>query len=300
MDWASQRLSGRKVDWGWGGVGGAAALGCVTGAAGAWLGEVLSGAKGLGSCAANSFTADTLVKMADGTRKRIADVRVGDRVLAADEDSPDSAPRSARVATVITGLGSKKLVDVSVAGGKPITATEGHPFWVPSRHQWVTAGELVAGDWLRTSVGTFVQVTAVAHRSGWERVYNLTVGAEHTYFVLASGNAVLVHNCGGKIRNSGLAGQNHPRTGVPFDEHGFPDFSNWRHPDVPDVRIGLTGDRGRDFARANEAAGLASTPRGYTWHHHQDPGLMQLVETWTHNKTGHTGGFSIWNWLRGS
>ncbi|MEU9744056.1 HNH endonuclease [Micromonospora chersina] len=37
---------------------------------------------------------------------------------------------------------------------------------------------------------------------------------------------------------------------------------------------------------------MKETPEGYTWHHHQDPGLMQLVEEWTHAKTGHTGGFS--------
>ncbi|AGE64234.1 HNH endonuclease [Bacillus subtilis] len=32
------------------------------------------------------------------------------------------------------------------------------------------------------------------------------------------------------------------------------------------------------------------TPDGYTWHHHQDPGRMQLVDQKVHRKTGHTGG----------
>ena len=29
---------------------------------------------------------------------------------------------------------------------------------------------------------------------------------------------------------------------------------------------------------------------GYTWHHHQDTGRMQLVPEWDHSKTGHVGG----------
>lgn len=95
-----------------------------------------------------------------------------------------------------------------------------------------------------------------------------------------------------KLRNGDLAGGVHPKTGVPFDEEGYPDFSNWRHPDVPDVQIELTGDRGKDFAAANAQAGLSETPSGYTWHHHQDPGKMQLIDRTVHAKTGHTGGFS--------
>ncbi|MDH3000469.1 hypothetical protein A1D23_01155 [Chelonobacter oris] len=29
---------------------------------------------------------------------------------------------------------------------------------------------------------------------------------------------------------------------------------------------------------------------GFTWHHHQDTGRMQLVPEWEHSKTGHVGG----------
>ncbi len=191
MDWAGQRLSGRKVDWGWGGVGGAAALGCAMGAVGA----IFAGARGAASCAVNSFTADTEVLMADGSRKRIADVQPGDKVLAAPESSPDATPTAATVETVITGMGEKQLVDISVDGGDPITATDGHPFWLPYQQRWVDADQLVPGDWLRTSAGTYVQVTAIAHRKAWGTVYNLTVADQHTYYVVAGGSPVLVHNC---------------------------------------------------------------------------------------------------------
>lgn len=40
------------------------------------------------------------------------------------------------------------------------------------------------------------------------------------------------------------------------------------------------------------------TPRGYTWHHSEEPGKMQLVKTEDHDKriggAAHTGGNSIW------
>lgn len=36
-------------------------------------------------------------------------------------------------------------------------------------------------------------------------------------------------------------------------------------------------------------------PRDITWHHHEEAGRMQLVESNVHAKTGHTGGFSLWN-----
>lgn len=35
-------------------------------------------------------------------------------------------------------------------------------------------------------------------------------------------------------------------------------------------------------------------PKGYTWHHHEKEGWMQLVDTATHNKVKHTGGMSLW------
>ncbi|NTX00484.1 HNH endonuclease [Myxococcus sp. CA040A] len=53
-----------------------------------------------------------------------------------------------------------------------------------------------------------------------------------------------------------------------------------------------TGSRTGDFAAANRAAGLQATPKGMTWHHHQDRTTMQLVPTEVHARTGHTGGFS--------
>jgi len=97
-------------------------------------------------------------------------------------------------------------------------------------------------------------------------------------------------------RNYRLAGTTHPVTGVPFNFLGFPDFTSFLYKNGPnDVRIDPTGDRLKDFEAANKAAGYLFTPKGYTWHHHEETGRMQLVESNAHAKTGHTGGFSLEN-----
>lgn len=36
------------------------------------------------------------------------------------------------------------------------------------------------------------------------------------------------------------------------------------------------------------------TPDGYTWHHYEQPGQIQLVESSVHDQTAHTGGRFIW------
>ncbi|WP_442804313.1 RHS repeat-associated core domain-containing protein [Streptomyces luteogriseus] len=195
LDWLTQRLSGRKVNWGQ--VGQSAALGCLGGMLGAGIGAKVGSR--VGCSAPNSFTGDTPVLMADGTRKRIKDVQVGDTVLAADPETSESGPR--KVTALINGEGDKQLVDISLdtggLGGSrdgTITGTAGHPFWVPALNRWVEAGHLTAGQWLQTSTGTWVQITAVRHRTRSTPVYNLTVDGLHSYHVFAAGTAVLVHN----------------------------------------------------------------------------------------------------------
>jgi hypothetical protein len=101
------------------------------------------------------------------------------------------------------------------------------------------------------------------------------------------------NKCFGKKtpRNSSLAGTTHPVTGIPFNAHGFPDFSSVAK---ETVKIVYTGTREGDYEAANLAAGLEETPEGYTWHHVEDGTTMQLVPTDIHTATGHTGGFSMY------
>ncbi|MFF8940614.1 RHS repeat-associated core domain-containing protein [Streptomyces paradoxus] len=196
LDWLTQRLSGRKVNWGQ--VGQSAALGCLGGMLGAGIGAKISSR--VGCTSPNSFTGDTPVLMADGTRKPIKDVQVGDTVLATDPETGESGPR--KVTALINGEGDKQLVDITldtdgIAGSatSTLTSTDGHPFWVPRLAKWTEAGDLEAGQWLQTSAGTWVQITSVRHRPHAVLVYNLTVDDLHTYYALAGETPVLVHNC---------------------------------------------------------------------------------------------------------
>ncbi len=90
--------------------------------------------------------------------------------------------------------GEAGAVGGAVARGETATvvATEGHPFWVPDAGAWVGAGDLKPGQWLQTSAGTWVQVTAVRARTTLATVHNLTVNTVHTNYVLAGDTSVLV------------------------------------------------------------------------------------------------------------
>lgn len=150
------------------------------------------------SCALpNSFIPGTLVLMADGSRKPIEQIEAGEEVLATDPATGRTEPRP--VTTLITSKGVKNLVDITVtADGKSdvLTATDAHPFWVPKQQAWVDAGDLKPGMWLRTAAGTYVQISAIHHRTAPQRVHNLTIEDLHTYHVVVGAQAVLVHNDG--------------------------------------------------------------------------------------------------------
>ncbi len=116
------------------------------------------------------------------------------------------------------------------------------------------------------------------------------------------------------IRNKALAGDVHPVTGVPFDENGFPVFDAVADVDIPpelfkesdykqfkaatlalNEALQRSPEAMQDFTDEQlSQIAKGETPDGYTWHHNQDDGRMQLVDEDTHAKTGHTGGDSIW------
>ncbi|MFJ5226154.1 polymorphic toxin-type HINT domain-containing protein [Streptomyces sp. NPDC088400] len=151
----------------------------------------------------NSFVPKAEVLLADGTRKKIADVKVGDKVLATDPKTGETVAKP--VTAEIIGKGLKNLVRVTIdIDGKKgdrtasVTATDKHPFWVPELDEWINARDLHPGQWLRTSSGTHVQITALKTWTQPATVHNLTVADLHTYYVLAGATPVLVHNCGSR------------------------------------------------------------------------------------------------------
>lgn len=127
-------------------------------------------------------------------------------------------------------------------------------------------------------------------------------------------------------RNEGLEGHNHPETGVPYErkvvktdtgeevEGVFPQFESKIDIQLPE-ELEQASDN-KQFAECNrqlkekcdkdpefckqftddqlDDINYGQTPEGYTWHHSEEKGKMQLVKYDTHMKTGHTGGRSIW------
>ncbi|MGV9318417.1 polymorphic toxin-type HINT domain-containing protein [Streptomyces sp. NPDC003660] len=137
--------------------------------------------------------------------------RVGDKVVATD---PRTGKTSVQTATAkILGKGRKDLVRITLTAHDgssaktetTVTATAGHPFWVPTLREWIDAGHLEPGQWLQTSSGTWVQIGAVEAWTAQAAVYNLTVTQAHTYYVLAGAAPVLVHNCGGGVAGHSTA-----------------------------------------------------------------------------------------------
>ncbi|NKE58350.1 hypothetical protein FXN61_16570 [Lentzea sp. PSKA42] len=132
--------------------------------------------------------------MADGSTKRIDEVRLGDQVLATDPETGESGVRE--VTATIIGEDVKFLVEIEVDGAGKIVATDRHPFWLPDENRWADAKDLRTGSVLRTSAGTSVQITAIKKRTAIKRVHNLAVDDIHTYYVVAGSTSVLVHNTG--------------------------------------------------------------------------------------------------------
>lgn len=156
----------------------------------------------------NSFVPGTLVLLADSTPKPIEDIELGDKVLAADEETGEPT-EGRKVTALIRGEGDKTLVTLTVTDAdgdtQQIVATGAHPFWAPELGEWVDAIDLTAGDWLQTLAGPWAQVTAIDVDQRQAVVHNLTVAVDHTYYVLAGATPVLVHNsnCGDVVLGPG-------------------------------------------------------------------------------------------------
>ena len=52
--------------------------------------------------------------------------------------------------------------------------------------------------------------------------------------------------------------------------------------------------KGKFSAEQLEQIGNGDIPDGYTWHHNEEKGKMELVDSQIHHDTRHTGGKSIW------
>ncbi|MEO6083322.1 MAG: polymorphic toxin-type HINT domain-containing protein, partial [Umezawaea sp.] len=143
----------------------------------------------------HSFAPTTLVLMADGTTKPIGEIALGDTVLATD---PETGEVRAEPVTTLHRNNDRDLTDLEVAaadgGVETLHTTWTHPFWDATDGRWVNAAELTPGHVLRSVDAEDVEVTAVRNHIGGRVMRDLTVADLHTYYVLAAGSPVLVHN----------------------------------------------------------------------------------------------------------
>ncbi|MFN8635250.1 MAG: polymorphic toxin-type HINT domain-containing protein [Chloroflexota bacterium] len=142
----------------------------------------LSRARGL----PNSFSGDTLVATDHGER-RIDGLRIGDRVLAYDEESGET---SYQLVTATVSHQDAAIVRLML-DGQPLEATPEHPFSVQGRG-WVHAEDLRPGDRVLRAFGGTGTVTSVTLKRHLQVMYNLSIYGAHTFFV--GDSLTLVHN----------------------------------------------------------------------------------------------------------
>ena len=164
------------------------------------------------------FTADTPVQMADGTTKRICEVQVGDQVLSRD---PATGKDEAKTVTFTIERHAPSVVDVTLHDARTgkaetLTCTPEHPLFVQGQG-WMEAGSVGIGTSIVSRAGPALTVTGLTWKRdsaqqlaatggvGSVSVYNLTVDADHTFFVGTSGGGTWVHNIN-------CSGQNFPDT----------------------------------------------------------------------------------------
>jgi hypothetical protein len=196
-----------------------------------------------------SFSGATVVFMADGSRKPIENIEVGDRVVATD---PETGERVARRVTRVW-VHDDTVLDL-VVEGEVITTTEDHPFWSVTDQRFERADELEVGEIVLGDRGR--QLAVLGLRPGTERTtlaYNLSIFGVHTYHV--GQTALLVHNACNPSRMAqevargrgprGIERVDLPHRGVPGSQPHIT-FSD----DLPTLNLdGTWGHLGRNGGR---------------------------------------------------
>lgn len=220
-----------------------------------------------------SFSGETVVLMADGSRKPIQDIRVGDLVVATDPETGEQAAKPVEHVFVHEDT----VIDLKV-DGETITTTEDHPFWSVTEQKFQRADQLEPGETVLTATGQTLTTTGLNPDSTrWTVAYNLAVQDIHTYHVGQS--QTLVHNMcpiGGKegpaLPEALTAGRNaeegvHVYVGVRQESNVYVGITNnvaRRQAEHGDrfVLQQMTGDGGltRGQARAVEQAMIERSP----------------------------------------
>ncbi|MDP9074422.1 MAG: Hint domain-containing protein [Actinomycetota bacterium] len=191
------------------------------------------------ACSANSFTAATPVLLASGTETAISKIKIGDKVLATDPQTNQTAARP--VTGIIVHSGKHTMVDVILADGSKLTATDHHTFWDATTSSFTFAIDLRPGDRVKGAMGELLAVTSAKASDEFVTAYNLTVGGIHTYY--AGTTPVLVHNSCTDLDTLSQSGETPDRNGFTqagraFQKHFFRPGSTF----APPTAAGFLGD----------------------------------------------------------
>ncbi|WP_045878568.1 polymorphic toxin-type HINT domain-containing protein [Pseudofrankia sp. DC12] len=183
----------------------------------------------LKSCRLNSFTASTLVLMADGTSKPIDQIHVGDTVQATD---PTTGKTSTQPVTAVMVHHDTDLLDLTIqADGVTslIHTTDHHPFWDDTTHTWTDAGRLTPGDHLHTDDGTTatVIVIATAVLPGSGDMWDLTINHTHTFYVLTTNAGTLRREYPSHTDDGGTTNGTAVGVGILVHNACLPELRNW-------------------------------------------------------------------------
>jgi predicted phage terminase large subunit-like protein len=128
----------------------------------------------------------TLITMADGSRKPIEAVRVGDVV--ATHEGPCAVE-----ACGVTDEAAD-VMQVAFSDGSVLTGTPNHPVFIVYDHrpgEFVSMGDLRLAKMVEVEGGYAVYVVGLRMLTEKARVLNLTVSRAHAFYA----NGVLTHNC---------------------------------------------------------------------------------------------------------
>ncbi|QNJ93270.1 HNH endonuclease [Mycolicibacterium fluoranthenivorans] len=172
-------------------------------------------------CAGQSFSPDTLVLLADGSKRPIAALQAGDRVWSTD---PDTGRTSGQAVAAVLVNHDTDLLDLTITNPADVTSvvhtTAKHPFYSPVRAQaqttgstitglayattqapadtagWVDATDLRPGDQLATPFyDSAAHVAGHTQVAGTADMWDLTIETTHTFYIATPTANVLVHNC---------------------------------------------------------------------------------------------------------
>jgi hypothetical protein len=124
------------------------------------------------------FAADTLVLMADGSAKRIADIQPGDTVVS--YDTADGR----RVEGTVSGTGNGRADYYYLVNGG-LKVTPPHPFYVVDKG-WTKVADLRPGDVILGADGP-VTIVSIERIEEGQAICNISVSGYGNYFVSGDG-----------------------------------------------------------------------------------------------------------------